>query len=161
MPILLRIAAGYLIFTAVIVAVHPIVNQWYAHLLREEVSYVPWDIQNMIMAAAIVLALAATYHEKRRVDRDNSANFRRYIEANSVFYGSAALAIVFFWNWSGTLSPARTESADFWVVIYTLLPLLLAAVALRLWHKARTPETPPQGVAGWAATRPPLPGSRQ
>ena len=161
MPILLRIVAGYLIFAAIIVAVHPIVNQWYAHLLQVEVSNVPWDIQNMIMAVAIVLTLVVAYLEKRRVDRDNSANFRRYIETNAAFYGAAALAIVFFWNWSGTLSPAHSESPGAWIVINTLLPLVLAAVAFRLCDKAKAPATPPRGVAGWSPTRPPLPGNRE
>ena len=121
----------------------------------------PLDIQNMIMAVAIVLALAVTYPEKRRVDRDNSANFRRYIEANAAFYGSAALSIVFFWNWSGALSSANSESADVWIVINTLLPLVLAAVGFRLWQKSRAPATPPSGVQSWSATRPPLPGNRE
>ena len=70
-----------------------------------------WEILNWFMAVGMVIALAASYVEKRRVDGDGSADLKRYLEANAVFHGAVAVFILFFWNWFSSLSPIPSTVA--------------------------------------------------
>ena len=103
MSILIRAAAAYLVLLAAVVAVNFIVTPLY-HPGGDE-PFTVWEILNWFMAVGMVIALAASYVEKRRVDGDGSADLKRYLEANAVFYGAVAVFILFFWNWFSSLSP--------------------------------------------------------
>ena len=70
------------------------------------------------------------YVEKRRVDGDGSADLKRYLEANAVFYGAVAVFILFFWNWFSSLSPNNEADGQFWAVIDTLMPIVMGVTGL-------------------------------
>ena len=94
MSILIRAAAAYLVLLAAVVAVNFIVTPLY-HPGGDE-PFTVWEILNWFMAVGMVIALAGSYVEKRRVDGDDSADLKRYLEANAVFYGAVAVFILFF-----------------------------------------------------------------
>ena len=71
MSILIRAAAAYLVLLAAVVAVNFIVTPLY-HPGGDE-PFTVWEILNWFMAVGMVIALAASYVEKRRVDGDGSA----------------------------------------------------------------------------------------
>ena len=124
MSILIRAAAAYLVLLAAVVAVNFIVTPLY-HPGGDE-PFTVWEILNWFMAVGMVIALAASYVEKRRVDGDGSADLKRYLEANAVFYGAVAVFILFFWNWFSSLSPNNEADGQFWAVIDTLMPIVVA-----------------------------------
>ena len=66
MSILIRAGAVYLILLAVVVAVNFVATPLY-HPGGDE-PFTVWEILNWFMAAGIVITVAATYMEKRRVD---------------------------------------------------------------------------------------------
>ena len=124
MSILIRAAAAYLVLLAAVVAVNFIVTPLY-HPGGDE-PFTVWEILNWFMAVGMVIALAASYVGKRRVDGDGSADLKRYLEANAVFYGAVAVFILFFWNWFSSLSPNNEADGQFWAVIDTLMPIVMA-----------------------------------
>ena len=81
MSILIRAAAAYLVLLAAVVAVNFIVTPLY-HPGGDE-PFTVWEILNWFMAVGMVIALAGSYVEKRRVDGDGSADLKRYLEANA------------------------------------------------------------------------------
>ena len=83
----------------------------------------------------MVIALAASYVEKRRVDGDGSADLKRYLEANAVFYGAVAVFILFFWNWFSSLSPNNEADGQFWAVIDTLMPIVMSVTGCRMCRR--------------------------
>ena len=84
------------------------------------------------MAVGMVIALAGSYVEKRRVDGDGSADLKRYLEANAVFYGAVAVFILFFWNWFSSLSPNNEADGQFWAVIDTFMPIVMGVTGCRM-----------------------------
>ena len=111
MSILIRAAAAYLVLLAAVVAINFIVTPLY-HPGGDE-PFTVWEILNWFMSVGMVIALAASYVEKRRVDGDGSADLKRYLEANTVFYATAAVFILFFWNWFSSLSPNNEPDGQF------------------------------------------------
>ena len=77
--------------------------------------------------------LVASYVGKRRLDGEGSAELKRYLEANGLFYGSVAAAIIYYWNWALTLSPNNVADGQFWSVLGAALPILMVVAGLRLW----------------------------
>lgn len=69
--------------------------------------------------------------------RQIGVNLRRYLEANTVFYGSVAASIIYFWNWFLTLSPGNVADGQFWSVLGAALPILMVVAGLRVWGMTR------------------------
>ena len=134
MSILIRVVAAYLVLVAVAVAVNFIATPWY-HPGGDEPFRV-WEILNWFMAVGMVLTLAASYAEKRRVDGNGSADLKRYLEANAVFHGTVVVFLLFFWNWFSFLSPNNEPDGQFWTVIDTLMPIVMGVTGCRMWRKA-------------------------
>ena len=132
MSILIRAAAAYLVLLAAVVAVNFIVTPLY-HPGGDE-PFTVWEILNWFMAVGMVIALADSYVEKRRVDGDGSADLKRYLEANAVFYGAVAVFILFFWNWFSSLSPNNEADGQFWAVIDTLMPIVMGVMGCRMFR---------------------------
>ena len=133
MSILIRAAAAYLVLLAAVVAVNFIVTPLY-HPGGDE-PFTVWETLNWFMAVGMVIALAASYVEKRRVDGDGSADLKRYLEANAVFYGAVAVFILFFWNWFSSLSPNNEADGQFWAVIDTLMPIVMGVTGCRMCRR--------------------------
>ena len=134
MSILIRAVAAYLVLVAVAVAVHFIITPLYHP--GGDAPFTAWAVMNWFMAVAMLITLAAAYAEKRRVDGDRETDLKRYLEANTVFYGAVALFILYFWNWFSSLSPNNVPDSQFWVVIDTLMPIVMGVTGCRMWRNA-------------------------
>ena len=117
---------------AAVVAVNFIVTPLY-HPGGDE-PFTVWEILNRFVSVGMVIALAASYVEKRRVDGDGSADLKRYLEANTVFYATAAVFILFFWNWFSSLSPNNEPDGPYCVVIGTLIPIVMGVTGCRMFR---------------------------
>ena len=132
MSILIRVAAAYLVLLAAAVAINFIITPLY-HPGGEE-PFTVWEILNWFMAVGMVIALAASYVEKRRVDVDGSVDIRRYIGANVVFYAACVVFLLYFWNWFSLLSPNNEPDGQFWAVIDALMPVVLGVTGCRMFR---------------------------
>ncbi len=132
MSILSRAVAAYLVLLAVAVAVHFIITPLYHP--GGDAPFPAWEVLNWFMAAGMVFALAASYAEKRRVDSDDSAPMKRYLEANTVFYGTVVVFMLFFWNWFASLSSNNQPDGQYWAVIDVLMPLVTGVIGCRMWR---------------------------
>ncbi len=132
MSILIRAVAAYLVLVAVSVGVHFIITPLYHP--GGDAPFFAWVVHNWFMAVGMVLALAGSYAAKRSVDADGSADLKRYLEANTVFYAAAVVFLLFFWNWFSALSPNDSADGQFWVVIDTLMPIVMGGTGCRMWR---------------------------
>ena len=130
MSYLLRVAAAYVVLTGAAIAAHFIITAFYH---AGDAPITAWHYMNWFIALAMLLTLAASYAVKRRMDGEGSADLKRYLEANTVFYGSVAAAIIYFWNWFHALSPGNVADGQFWSVLGAALPILMVVTGLRLW----------------------------
>ncbi len=91
-----------------------------------------WFVLNILMAAAVVVALVVNYRRKRTMDEnghDGSVS-REYIEINAAMYGSVVVAFWFFMGWFTNF----TSSAGFWTA--TLFVLIVGSTGLHLQRDA-------------------------
>ena len=129
---LIRAVAAYLVLLAVSVGVHFIITPLYH--AGGDAPFFAWEVHNWFMAVGMVLALAGSYAAKRRVDADSSADMKRYLEVNTIFYAAAAVFLLFFWNWFSALSPNNSPDGQFWAVIDTLMPIVMGVTGCRMWR---------------------------
>ena len=134
MSYLLRVAAAYVVLAGAAIAVHFIVTPFYH---AGDAPFMAWHYMNWFIAPAVLVTLAASYFSKRRFDGEGSADLRRYLETNVVFYGSAAASIIYFWNWFLTLTPGNVADGQFWSVLGAALPILMVVAGLRVWSMTR------------------------
>ncbi len=134
-----RIVGVVLIVTAVVVAVHTVIEPLY-YTSTEASPYSPhWGKINPLMVLAVVLGVIFGYIRKRSVDREggDAPVTREFLAANTLFYGFLFVGILFFWNWFNLLSPAFTAVGMdtvslVWIIIDTGLPLLAVVLGLSL-----------------------------
>ncbi len=134
MPVVKRLLSLYLMLVGLAVAVHFIAVAWY-HPGGDE-SYPIWEVLDWFMAAAIVIALISTFVLKRRHDAGGDTSVLEHISVNAVFYGTLAVGILFFWNWSHLLRDSGGADWLIWNFIDVALPLALVAAGRRLWRAA-------------------------
>ncbi|MXY60335.1 MAG: hypothetical protein F4Y96_07860 [Chloroflexi bacterium] len=134
MPVVKRLLSLYLMLVGLAVAVHFIAVAWY-HPGGDE-SYPIWEVLDWFMAAAIVIALISTFLHKRRHDAGGDTSVLEHISVNAVFYGTLAVGILFFWNWSHLLRDSGGADWLIWNFIDVALPLALVAAGRRLWRAA-------------------------
>ena len=128
-----RIVGVVLIVTAVVVAVHTVIEPLY-YTSTEASPYSPhWGKINLLMVLAVVLGVIFGYIRKRSVDREggDAPVTREFLAANTLFYGFLFVGILFFWNWFNFHRPAFTAVGMdtvslVWIIIDTGLPLLRA-----------------------------------
>lgn len=125
-----RAAGVYIILVGVAIAVHFIITPFYH---AGGAPFTVWHVMNWLIAPGVLIMLAASYLGKRRLDAEGPAELTRYLEANGLFYGSVAASIIYFWNWSLTLSPNNVADGQFWSVLGAILPILMVVAGLRLW----------------------------
>ena len=140
MSFLLRVAAAYVVLAGAAIAVHFIVTPFYH---AGDAPFTVWHYMNWFIAPAVLVTLGASYASKRRFDGEGSADLKRYLEANTVFYGSVAVSIIYFWNWFLSLSPGNVADGQFWSVLGAALSIMMVVAGLRLWGMRVTP-----GVSG-------------
>ena len=111
--IVLRGASVFLLLVAGAVGVNLIITPLY-HQGGD--AYPVWEALHWFMTPAVLITLAASYAEKRRIDGNGSADLKRYLEANTVFYGSVAVFLAYFWNRFMVLSPNHNGDSQIWIL---------------------------------------------
>lgn len=131
MSILKRLAAFYMLLLAAVVAVHFLATQFYDPAL-EGTALTVWRILDPLMVVGVAIVLFDACCRKRRLDAGQAVD-REYLETNFTFYFSAMLLLLLLWNWFGVewVDP-RNDQGLVWMFIDSTLPLLLAAVGVRL-----------------------------
>ena len=131
MATILRVTGAYLILVGAAVAVHFFANQFYDPTIEGD-SLTVWRILDPLMVIGLAAVVACAWVRKRRVDSDKGVD-RAYLEANFVFYFSAALLIALVWNWFGVQwSEPQNDNGLVWIFIDSTLPVLFVSSGLRL-----------------------------
>ena len=130
MQILNRLVGALLLLTAAIVGIYFVVDQL-------EVLPFLWPQLDYLMALALVLGVIFAYLRKRSLESAGLDRIvtRRYFEANLLFYGFVAMAMLFFWNWFDLLVDADPQDTDHnivWIIVDTVAPLLWGALGIFL-----------------------------
>ena len=73
---------------------------------------------------------------KRRIDKDESADVKRFIEANTVFHVTIVVFLLFFFNWFSNLSPNNEPDGQVWTIVDTVMPIVLGVTGIRMWRSA-------------------------
>ncbi|MCY4579070.1 MAG: hypothetical protein OXD31_08475, partial [Chloroflexi bacterium] len=89
------------------------------------------------MAVAAALGVIFAYLRKHSLEAAGLDRIvtRRYLEANILFYGFIAIAMLFFWNWFDLLvdtDPQDTDRHIVWIIVDTVGPLLWGALGMHL-----------------------------
>ena len=129
-----RVAAIYMLWVAVAVAVHFLATQLYPPALADAAS-TAWRILDPLMVLGVVIVLVFAVARKCRLAAGSAVD-REYLETNFTFYFSAMLLLLLLWNWFGFewVDP-RNDQALVWMFTDATLPLLLASSAVRLLRK--------------------------
>ena len=130
MQILNRLVGALLLLTAAIVGIYFVVDQL-------EVLPFLWPQLDYLMALSAVLGVIFAYLRKRALESAGLDRIvtRRYFEANLLFYGFVAMAMLFFWNWFDLLVDADPQDTDHnivWIIVDTVAPLLWGALGIFL-----------------------------
>ena len=130
MDALRRVVGAVLLLTAVLVGLYFVVDQL-------EVLPLLWPPLNYLMALSVVLGVIFAYLRKRSLEAAGLDRIvtRRYLEANILFYGLLAIAMLFFWNWFDLLFDADPQDTDHhivWIIVDTIGPLLWGALGIFL-----------------------------
>ena len=134
-----RIIGGFLLFVAIAVALHTVVEPLY-HTSTENHPYSPlWHWLDPLMAVALVIGLVFGYQRKRDADAqtDATAVTREFLAANSLFFGCVFVSIMFFWNWFGLLNPDYKAIGDetaslVWIIVDAILPIVVGTMGVHL-----------------------------
>ncbi len=134
--ILSKPTAVLLFLTGAAVLGHFVFGTFYRNVVEAEDI---WYVLNWFMAFGMIVALL-TSHAVKRASCAADTDAKTYIGGNAFFYATAAVTILFFWNWFNELTVGGgnegTVNLNFWTVIDTLFPLIVGSTAVRLWRYA-------------------------
>lgn len=131
-----RLISIYLALVAVAVAAQFMVFPLYAYDADGDVMAAAlnvWHVLDCFMAAGLVLMVVTTYREKRRHDGDESPGARPWLRSGLMFYGTLLLVLAFVPNWFEAVWGGN-DDGTIWHLIDTILPVLFAVEAHRLWR---------------------------
>ena len=130
-----RVLGGYVMVIALAVAVNFIITPFF---FDNESGYPIWDVLDFFMAAAILIAFAASCRDMWRLCKEgDEADLKRYVSVNVAFFATVVLLLLFFSNWAAHLVKHETlEDWTIWAIIDAILPPILGAGGLRLWMKS-------------------------
>ncbi len=131
MSCVLHVAAACVVLVGIAVAVHFIITPFYH---AGGAPFTLWRCMNWFIAPAVLITVVASYAGKRSMDGEGSSDPKRYLEVNTVFYGSVAAGIIYYWNWALSLSPGNVPYGQFWSVLGAALPILMVVAGIRLWN---------------------------
>ena len=143
MSFLLRVAGAYIVLVGAGIGVHFVFTPFYH---SGGGPFTAWHVMNWFIAPAMLVTVGASYFLKYQTDGNSAVDFRRYLEVNSVFYGSVAASIIYFWNWFLSLTPGNAADEQFWSVLGAVIPILMVVAGLRLWQMVASPAVPPATV---------------
>ena len=143
MDMLKKALAAILGLTALAVLAHFVLEPFY----EDSIDTVRvWGILNVFMAFGAVVALAATFIDKRRIGSGENSTTKEYIAVNTAFYAAALLAIWFFWNWvyaTPLFAPLTSDDIGsdlfnihllYWGFIDPLYIIITTVVSIHLWY---------------------------
>ena len=131
------------ITTALLVAIHTVVEPLYYVSTSGSPFSSLWDIIDPLAALTIVLGLIYSYMRLR--NSGANASVQEFIAANTLFYAFIFTAIIFFWNWFGIMDVSKEFTAIgddtrtlVWIFFDAILPLLNIAMGLHLLRVSKT-----------------------
>ena len=141
MVIINRCVGMLFIVTALIVAIHTVVEPLYYVSTSAKPYSSLWDIIDALAAFTIVLGLIYSYMRLR--NSGANASVQEFIAANTLFYAFICTAIIFFWNWFGIMDMSKEFTAIgddtrtlAWLFFDAVLPPLNIAMGLHLLRGA-------------------------
>lgn len=146
----LRCGSVYLAAVAAAVAANFIAYPLYAYDSSGESSNTAteiWLTIDWFMATGLLMMLMITFKGKKASDAkaragcmgtetgegDSSTGTRRWIESNLLFYSSVLLTLAFIPNWFAA-QWGHNSDGTIWHLIDTVLPVLFAVQARRIWR---------------------------
>ena len=139
-------AGAYLVLLAIVVAVFFIINTFLTDVL--DVLTI-WYVLDVLMLIGLAIGLVYNYGRKRGADSGNEGEgvTRGYFEANTAFYITAGVSILFLHNWFALLAlggdslGANTVDGNhhawvIWAVVDTVLPIVLGITGCHMWKNA-------------------------
>ena len=140
MDIIKRIAGVILIISAVVLAVHTVVEPLYFDSSTTGSGYNEsvWALINPLTAFAVVLGVIFGYARMRKSGSEGGAAVtREFLAANVQFFGVLFLGILFFFNWFNLLSTEFNAVGPdavglVWIAIDAGLPLIWFPLGLHL-----------------------------
>ncbi len=133
-----KLAGGYLMLLAIVVAVFFIINNFLVDAI--DVMQV-WLVLDVFMLIGLAIGLIYNYGRKKAADGGNDGDgvTRGYFEANTAFFVTAGVSILFLHNWFALLANGSNyldgnhQSLVIWAVVDTLLPLILGITGCHMW----------------------------
>lgn len=135
-----RLVALYLMLTGLAVAVYFIAVSWQYPGVDQPYPVEPypvWEVLHWFMAAAILIALLSAFADKRRLGANGEP--REQLAVNALFYALLGVGLLFFRSWPSLLRGGEYDLLV-WGSINMVLPVVLAAVGMRLWRGIRGKE---------------------
>ncbi len=140
MDIIKRIAGVVLIISAIVLAVHTVVEPLYFDSSTTGSGYNEsvWALINPLTAFAVVLGVIFGYARMRKSGSEGGAAVtREFLAANVQFFGVLFLGILFFFNWFNLLSTEFNAVGPdavglVWIAIDAGLPLIWFPLGLHL-----------------------------
>lgn len=125
-----RVVGAVLLLTGILVGIYFVV---------EQLEFLPllWPPLNYLMALSAILGVIFAYLRKRALESAGLDRIvtRRYLEANILFFGFLAIAMLFFWNWFDLIidsEPQGIHRSIVWAIVNTMGPLLWGALGMYL-----------------------------
>lgn len=137
-PLVKRALAVLLVGTAAAVAVNLAITPLYHD---GSSTYPVWEVINWFMAPSAIVVLAVSYL-RRRATSGRDVGVVDYLRVTLSYYGSIALAMLFFWGWFWTLDPdsetgeAVTSHLVYFPLVDALFVVLALSVGRHLWETA-------------------------
>lgn len=140
MDIIKRIVGVILIISAIVLAVHTVVEPLYFDSSTTSSGYNEsvWAFINSLTAFAVVLGVIFGYARIRKSGSEGGASVtREFLAANVQFFGVLFLGILFFFNWFNLLSSDFNAVGPdavglVWIAIDAGLPLIWFPLGLHL-----------------------------
>ncbi len=135
-----RLVALYLMLTGLAVAAYLFAVSWQYSGAEQPYPVEPypaWEVLHWFMATAILIALLSAFADKRRLSADDGP--REHLSVNALFYALVGAGLLFFRLWPSLLRGGEQDLLV-WGSINMVLPVVLAAVGMRMWRGSRTKE---------------------
>ena len=138
MNALSRIVGVYLVAVALLVGIFAVVEPL-LHTSTEQFPHSPWWKNiNPLTGVAVALGVVFGYLRKRAVEEDmedDALDWPR-LAANVLFYGLLGVALLYYWNWFGTLSPGyapgQTALPFTWKLTDVAFPVLAGTLGVSM-----------------------------
>lgn len=136
-----KLAGAYLVLLAIVVAVFFIINNF----LTDQVNVMgAWLVLDVLMLIGLAIGLLYNYGRKRAADGGDESDgvTRGYFEANTAFFVTAGVSILFLHNWFALLAnggdylDGNHQAWVIWATIDTVLPIVLGITGCHLWKNS-------------------------